>query len=126
MTDNFKKEKGAVALIAVLAIGLAALVMATTASLVGIDQMNMANSSDHGKETMALTDGCAEDALRRMKLNFNSFDTDYILSSENGSCHIIISGNNTIFVTGQVGDYVKHATLNITASGTDITVNNWQ
>jgi hypothetical protein len=119
-------QQGMIALLTVIIISMAALTMVTTASLIGIDQLDMYYSADQGEEALILADGCLDDILRRIKLDPASLPADYTLPLDNGFCIIGMPNNSVISVAGHVGNYVKRLQANITIDGTKVILNNWQ
>jgi hypothetical protein len=123
-------QRGIAALLTIIIVGAATLIMAYSASLLGLGELEMGYASQQGGEALSVADGCMEEAFRHLKLN--SSYSGGSLNLGNGSCTITIvpSGNNrTITITGTVGDYNKKIEAGITLS-TDaipvITVNSWE
>lgn len=119
-------NRGATAILTVVIIGAAALIMAVAASYLGLGELDMGYVSQKGGETFAVADGCAEEALRHLRIN-TSYTGD-TLSLGGGSCIISIStagADRTITVTSTIGDFNKSLEINLTLSGDVITINSW-
>lgn len=121
-----KEKKGATALLTVLIVGAAALVMAVSASYLGLGELDLGFTSQKGAETFAIADGCMEEAYRHLRIDTNY--TGDTLSLGAGSCIISITtsgSDRNITVTATLGEYTKILVSNITLSGNNITVNSW-
>ena len=120
-------QSGMTALITIVIIVTATLIMAYSASLLGMGELDMGYTASRGAETFSVADGCMEEAFRRIKL-----DTSYnggSLDLGNGSCIIVVeaNGNNrTVTVTGTVEEYNKKIKAIITLSNNIITINSWE
>lgn len=125
-------QRGVAALLTIVIISTAALIMAYSASILGLGELEMGYDSQQGGEAFSAADGCMEEALRQLRI-----DTGYSgdsLNLSNGSCIISISGagnDRIITVIGTVGDYNKKIETDITFSdsaitGVVITINSWQ
>lgn len=124
---NFKNQKGVTALLTVLIISSSALILALMSSSFGLGDLSSSFLLSEADRTMALTEGCAEEALRQIKIN--SGYTGESLSLENGSCIINVSldgSNRTIEVVGSVNNYQKKIEIEITLSGNQIIINSWK
>ncbi len=124
-------ERGVAALMTIIIVAAAVLIMAYSASLLGLGELDLGYTSQKGGEAFSVADGCMEETLRHIRL-----DTSYSggsLTTSNGSCIINVetSGNDrTITVTASTTDeYYKKIETNITLS-TDIipviTINSWE
>lgn len=111
----------------ILIIGVAALIMGYSASLLGLGELEMGYSSSRGSEAFYLADGCMEETLRRLKI-----DSGYlgeVLNLGDGSCTITVvpsGGNRTITVTGSIFEYHKTIEVNLVLSGSDIVITSWE
>lgn len=133
MIKYFKNKKGVAAMVTVVIIGAAALLMAFSASMLGLGELEQGYVAQQGGEVFAAADGCLEEALRRLRL-----DDQYAVSSTenltlfNGSCTIdttdLGSNQRRVVVKGTVGDYNKKIQIEITLSGAAlniITIDSW-
>src|SRR3989338_4004894 len=121
-----KVTKGATALLKVVIVGAATLIMAVSASYLGLGELDLGYTSQKGAETFFIADGCMEEGLRQLRL-----DTGYTgdtLSLGDGSCiiSVVSSGNDrTITVTATMNEYNKKLEVNLTLTGNVITINSW-
>lgn len=117
---SLKEETGLVALIIVIIICTAALIMAFSASLLGLGGLEASYTYQQGSEAQALADGCAEEALYRLKLD-SSYDGGNLVL-DNGSCIIEVVDpvgpvDRQITVTATTGQYYKKVQLAVSLSG---------
>ncbi len=119
-------NRGVAAMFTIVIIGVAALIMAFTATVLGMGDLEMAYDSQQGEETFSIADACVEEALRRVRLD--SGYTGDTLSLGDGSCIISVTGsdpNRTILVTSTIGVYNKAIYVDIVLSGSTITIDSW-
>ena len=123
----YNNQSGVAALLVVIIISAAVLVMAYSASVLGLGELEMGYTSQKGGEVFILTDGCAEEALYRLRLDSNY--SGGALNLSQGSCiiDIVALGDDRIItVTGTVDDYNKKIEVGITLAGNVVTINSWQ
>lgn len=125
------KWDGFVALLTIVILGAATLLVAYTAALLGLGELDLGNTSQKGEEAFSVADGCMEEALRRLRIN-TSYSGGTINTSSSSSCSITASGidpNRAITVTGTVTGtpitYNKKIEVTLTLIGNVITVNSW-
>jgi len=122
-----KDNRGIAALMIVVVIGSATLILALSASFLGLGELDMGFTAQKGGEASALSDGCMEEALRQIQLDSNySGET---LNLEGNSCIIGVqsNGNNRIIIVSAfIDDYSKKIEVNLTLDGNIITLNSWQ
>lgn len=123
------------ALLTVLIVGVAALIMATSASLLGLGELDLGYTYQKGGEAFSVADGCMEETMRRLRLDAGyAVGAPVVLSVVNGSCTITvenIGGNQRrLVILGQSGSYYKklQAEVTITPQGSlnIITLNSWE
>jgi len=117
-------NKGVAALFTIVVVAAAALLMATSASLLGLGELELGYTSQKGEEAFSVADGCMEEALERMRPTTNY--TGASLNVSNGSCTITVTGSNpyTIAVVASTTDsYYKKIESNISVSSNVITIN---
>lgn len=122
-----KDERGAVAILTVVVVSVAALLMAVSASFLGLGDLDLGYTHQKGGEVFSVADGCMEEALEQLRIN-NAYNGGE-LNLGAGSCiiSIVVSGNErTISVFGTVGAYNKKIEANITLIDDVITINNWK
>lgn len=124
--SNTPSERGVAALLTIVIVAAATLIMAYSASLLGLGELDLGYTAQKGEEAFSVADGCIEEALHRMRLNAGY--TGGSLSLTNGSCTITVSGSNpyTIGAIGTSGDYNKKLEAVITLTGNVITVDSWK
>ncbi len=125
---DFKSQSGIAALLTVVIISAAVLIIAKSASLSGINEVDMAYLSGRGGEALAIAEGCAEETLRRLQINSSYTANDVILSVGNGSCTINITANGderTITALGNVRDYFKKIEVEATIGTEQIVIDDW-
>lgn len=121
-------QTGAAALLTIIIVGAATLIMAYSASILGLGELDMGYTSQKGGEAFSIADGCMEEALYRLRLNASySGDT---LNLGSGSCIIEIAtsgSTSTTTVTANIDDtYYKKIQTNITVSNNVVTINSWE
>ena len=116
------------AIILVIIIGTAALILAKSASLSGINEIDISSLKDKEGETLALAEGCAEETLRRLQLDAGYSASGLELTYGQGYCIINTEANGAqrvITITSQVGDYYKKLEVEAVIGANQIVVNNW-
>lgn len=122
-----KDRRGVAALIVVAIIGAAALIMSFSASWFGIVDLDTGYVAKKGEEVGALTDGCMENAMQRLRFDVNY--TGEMLNIGAGSCIISVVASSTdrvITINSTVGSYSQGLTAGVTLAGNVITLNSWQ
>lgn len=103
---NLKSEKGVALTIYVLITMGATLIMASLASMAGLLDLEKTYGENMSAEALYLSEGCAEEALRRIRLdhNYGIGVGDINLSALEGECIINIrdegGGARSIFAQG--------------------------
>lgn len=139
LNSKFKSTTSPVgfsALLTVLIIGVAALTMAYSASLLGLGELELGYTAQKGGEAFYAADGCLEETLRRLRLNANYGVGAGIISLTigNNSCTITIDdlgGNQRqIIVKGESKGYYKKiravATVALQPVLNIVTINSWE
>ncbi len=123
-------SRGVAALLTIIIVAAATLIMAYTASLLGLGELDLGYTSQKGGEAFSVADGCLEETLRRIRLDVNySANATATLNVSNGSCIINVEksgANGTTTVTGTTSNYNKKIQATYTLSGNVITINSWQ
>jgi hypothetical protein len=129
-------EQGVAALLTIIIVAAATLIMAASASLLSLGEIEQGYISQKGDEALSVAEGCTEEVLRRTR-----FDSDYsantttTLTVSNGTCTIFVeqSGTNSTStivgtVTDQNSSYNKkiRAMYGYNASGRIITLTKWE
>jgi len=132
ITKKQKNQRGVAALLTIIIVAAATLIMAYSASLLGLGELDLGYTSQKGAEAFSVSDGCMGETLRRIRLDTSHGvgAGDISLSVSNGSCIINVtdlgSNQRRITLTGTVGDYNKKVEAEITLSGNVITINSWE
>lgn len=131
----FKKSRkkvnnsGFAAMLTIVIIGAAALIFALNATLLGLGELDLGYTSQKSGEAFALSDGCMEETLERLRLDDTyGVGTTTVLSFANGSCTINVasSGSNTIvFVVGTVDNHYRKIRATTTISSGVVTLDSW-
>jgi len=127
-----ENSRGVAALLTIIIVAAATLIMAYSASLLGLGELDLGYTSSKGGEALALAEGCAEEAMRRIRIDTSYTVTSSSLVFDNGSCIITVesSGSNrTIKANSTVGDYHKKIKLGLSLSGDSgdvITIGSWE
>jgi hypothetical protein len=124
-------RQGFAALLTIVVVSAAVLIMAYSASLLGLGELDLGHTSQKGDEASAIADGCMDESFRRLRLNIGYLGETVMTS--NGSCIISVvasGGNRTITVTASTTDnHYKKIEANVTLSADVlpvITVNSWE
>lgn len=125
---NLKFDKrGVAALLTVLIVSVAALLIAFSAAVLGMGEMDMGYTAQKGQESYSFANGCVEEALRQLQLNVNW--TGETLNLSEGSCIIGVVQNandRTITVSSRVNNFNKKLQVLVTINNEIITLNSWQ
>lgn len=128
------KERGVAALLTIIIVSAATLIMAASASLLGLGEIDMGYTSQQGSEALSVSEGCMEDTLRRVRTDSTySANATTTLAVSNGSCAIFVAqvgSNSTTTVLGTVTDqnssYNKRIRAAYSVSGNVVTLNSWE
>lgn len=123
-------SKGAASLVTVIIVSVATLIMAVTASSLGLGELDLGYTSQQGAESFAMADGCMEETFRRIRLdtNYGVGQGTITLTTSNGSCTIDVSAsgsNRTIVIKGTHDIYSAKIRAEISLSGNIITISSW-
>jgi hypothetical protein len=124
MRKIFSNQKGIAALVIVVVIASVTLLIAYGAAVFGLGELEQGNASQKSSEALSIANGCAEEALRHLRIDPNY--TGAGLSLGAGSCIIGITANGnrrTIVSTGTVAEYNKKVSVVVTLAGNVIAVN---
>lgn len=112
-------QSGFAALIAIVAIGAAALLIAYNASLIGLGELESGYTSQQGSKAFSIADGCMDEALRRLRINPALTGPLPILVSGGGSCSVTISPSvaSTAGPPATCATFVAGTSIGVTATG---------
>lgn len=125
-----KHQQGFIAFTSLLVVSAVTLAIAASISLLGIGEANTSLGFKKGQEALKVAEGCAEEALLRLRDNANYADSS--LNVGNGSCNISISGtgrDRTINITATIfgpPNYVKKIQVTAKRAGSSINLISWQ
>ena len=126
-------QSAVAALLVIIIISAAALIMAYSASILGLGELDMGYTSQKGTESFSVADGCMEEVLRRIRLNtdYGVGEGEISLTVSNGSCIIQVSdlgGNQRrVSVVGKINnEYYKKIQVDLTLTGNVITIDTWE
>lgn len=126
--NNLKLDnRGMAVLLIVIIISVSALIIALSASMLGIGEMDMGYTAQKGQQARALADGCVEEALRQLQMNVNW--TGSTLDLLEGSCimDVAINGSNHILnVAAVTGNFTKKMQIVATVNNGVVKVSSWQ
>ena len=129
---KFKSPSAIAALLTIIIVSAVALIMAYTASILGLGELDMGYTIQRGAESLSVADGCMEETLRRIQLNTNYGvgEGSLNLTVTNGSCIIEVTdlGNDQrrIVVNSTSGDYYKIIQVDLTVTNNLIIIDNWE
>lgn len=130
MKNQLKQETGLVAMVLVIIIGVAAIIIAYSASIMGLGDLEMAYTSQQGNEALAVADGCAEEALYRLKLN-TSYDGGNLVLA-NGSCIIVITDHSSpsidklVTAAATVDNYNRKVEVDVNLNSGAVEIVGWR
>lgn len=126
---NIKNQKGIIAILTIIIISASVLIMALSASLLGLGELDLGYTSQRGTETFSIADGCIEEALRQIRFNENYTATSSSLFIDQGACIINVIGDNPKIVTATASTtdgYYKKIEANVSINNNMITINSWE
>ena len=130
MINNIiKNNSGVAAIITVLIISAVVLTMAKSISFLGINELDISFLGNKSQQTLALAEGCAEEALRQLQIDENYIVSGKELSVGSGSCTISVSteaSEKIIMINAVEGDYYKNLEIKININNGNIDIENWE
>jgi hypothetical protein len=128
MNTAYKKQNGGyIAIFAVLMIAIAGIMLATSASLLGIGEVQSSLSLTQGEGELHFVEGCAEDAL--WKARASDTYTGGNITRPEGTCTVSISKNGLIW-TITVGStntlYTRRIQIVVTRNPTGLVITSWK
>jgi hypothetical protein len=121
-----KKQKGYIAILSFLVIGVVVLGIALSVSLTGVEEAKSSLNALRGQRTTSLLEGCFEETLYRLRNN-NALASQ-TLTFEKGSCTLIVTGtgaNKTINLEATLTSkpvHIKRMTATVKVSTSHVTV----
>jgi|SRR3989344_2986557 len=119
---SYKRKSGIAALFVVVVLGAASLILAMSATFLGLGEIEEAFEATRGGRAFSIADGCLEDTLERIRENPN-YDGSIPPTFADGSCTIIVTSSGpqrTVAVEVTSGNYKKkvQAAVTLTIDGT--------
>lgn len=132
MKHVLRDNSGFGAMLAVVVIGAVTLILALSAALLGLGELDHGFISAKGAEAFSIADGCMEETLRRMRLDsgYGVGAGTIMLTLTNGTCDIDVTdnggGSRTIVITGTTDIYNKKISSDVTITGVNVAVDSWE
>ena len=127
-----RKKEGFGALLAVVVIGAVTLILALSAALLGLSELDLGFISQKGAEAFSVADGCMEETLRRIRLDstFGVGAGTINITVTNGSCTVNVtdlgSNQRRIIVTGTTDIFNKRIQVELTITGVVLQISSWE
>ena len=124
-----KNQKGIAAILTIIIISTTVLIMAFSAALLGLGELDSGYTSQRGAESFSIADGCIEETLRRIRLDESYTSTSTSLFIDQGACIINVTGSGikVITVTASTTDgYYKRIEANVSIFDSVITIDSWE
>ncbi len=122
-------QNGYVALLSVLVLSAIATTVAVTLLLTGTDASRETLIVQQSAAARSYVDACAEEALQQIH-DDTTFLGQNNLSLSQGTCSFSIvstgTSTRTVSVSATVGSTVRRASIYVTISSSNISVNSWQ
>ncbi len=122
-------KKGFIAISTILIISAVVLGIAVTVALVSIGEGQASLSLTKGEQTLHFVEGCAEDALLKIRSNASYANPGpATITRPEGTCSVsVTSGSpNTLTVTTQDTKYKRSVVILYTRSSSGITLTSWK
>jgi len=131
-----KFHSGFALLATLVIISAAALIVAYSAIMLGLGELDLGYTSQKGAEALSIAEGCMEEALRRLRIN-PSLTGTLTPTVFNGSCSVSITAGSPIVVTSTgctaascASAYSKKIRVELTINTTNqinaITIGKWE
>ncbi len=121
---SLKNQKGLMALVLVLVVSSVAIILAISASFLGLGELEMGFNERRSTEALAFGDACLDEALLRLKRD-NAYSGGS-LSIDGNSCTITITPSGdlrTIGIESNVGEFTKNLEAEADVSASYIILN---
>src|SRR3989339_352972 len=110
MVCVYKQQSGVAMLLIVVIISVVLLLTIKTVSFLGISNVEMAGIFDKGDNVLVFSEGCVEEALRRIQIDNSYTVSNFPLSIGSESCIISVEdniGQKIITIVGNTDNYYK-------------------
>lgn len=121
------KTPGYIAISTALIVSLVVLLASVTVTMLSINEGQSALSITKSEETLGFVEGCAEDALLKLRAN-NSYIGGSITRPE-GTCTITVTGAASPWIvsaTTTATDYKKSITVTVGKTGNKLNITSWR
>ncbi|MEI6228436.1 MAG: hypothetical protein WCP11_00185 [Candidatus Saccharibacteria bacterium] len=120
-------DKGYVALLTVVILGVVAAVIATSLVLLGLGHSRTALSEVQSASAKAAADSCAEEGLKQIRLSASYTGTGSLTLS-NATCTYSVSASATssVTATGISGNVTRRVTIDISSRTPSLVFTKWQ
>ena len=123
------RQRGYIALLAVMIVGTAATAIALALLTIGADSQRAALIEQQSKQARALAVACGEEALQQIHDNA-AFSGTNNLSLGQGTCSytvVVTSGTvRTVTAVGTVGNVARNLQISVTIGTSSISITSWQ
>lgn len=120
-------RSGMMLLTTVMIMGAVSLIVAFGIANRSLQEVSIGFGGMQGSRALALAEGCAQEAL--LQLSRDSGYSGDTLAIHDGTCEIEVTANGsnrTILSSTTVESWTRAVTVDITISGRNITIVNWQ
>lgn len=124
-----KNKKGAAALISVVIVSAAAIIISRGLSFLTLSEIDGGVSASNEDATAYFAEGCIEETLRRVQLDFDYAATNYTLANGEDYCIMNITSNGTektIIAKAVHGNYNKSIETVINTANSEIDLISWK
>jgi hypothetical protein len=126
---SHRRQKGYVALISVLMVGIIGVAITLSLVLLGMGSLRTSFAIEQSNQAKALANACAEEALQQIR-DSESFISSGNLTLGQGTCVYAITSqgaqNRTITSAGTVGTIIRKNKIIINQISPSIILNLWQ
>ncbi|OGF27227.1 hypothetical protein A2331_03595 [Candidatus Falkowbacteria bacterium RIFOXYB2_FULL_34_18] len=129
MVCVYKQQSGVAMLLIVVIISVVLLLTIKTVSFLGISNVEMAGIFDKGDNVLVFSEGCVEEALRRIQIDNSYTVSNFPLSIGSESCIISVEdniGQKIITIVGNTDNYYKKIRVIISIVGEEIAIQSWE
>jgi len=115
------------ALLTVIIVSASALVIAFSASMLGIGEMDMGYTAQKGQQSMSFTNGCVEESLRQLQLNSNWGGGTLSFGDDSCIIGVVADGNKrNLEVIGTTDNFTKKLQVLSVVDNGNVSVTSWQ
>lgn len=126
-----KSNIGFVALTTVLVVSAVVLFVTISISLLGVDEARSSLDYKKGQETLLIAEGCAEEALIRLRSDSSYVGTATALTVGNGNCTIVVTGtlpDKNITIQAEIPGqpiYRKRLSVDVKVAAGSVNIVSW-